>query len=137
MYMDIIQMTRELGKAIQADGRYIAYCLAKQANDEDEQLQALINAFNLKRVELQMEIAKPDKDNNKIQELNNLIKDNYQKIMSNPKMIVYNSTKSAMDELMSQINTVISMSANGVNPDEIDVTTASCVGDCGSCGGCG
>ncbi|MDE7093306.1 MAG: YlbF family regulator [Oscillospiraceae bacterium] len=135
--MDIIQMTRELGKAIQADDRYIAYCLAKQANDEDEQLQALINAFNLKRVELQMEIAKPDKDNNKIQELNNLIKDNYQKIMSNPKMIVYNSTKSAMDELMSQINTVISMSANGVNPDEIDVTTASCVGDCGSCGGCG
>ena len=135
--MDIIQMTRELGKAIQADDRYIAYCLAKQANDEDEQLQALINAFNLKRVELQMEIAKPDKDNDKVQELNNLIKDNYQKIMSNPKMIVYNSTKSAMDELMSQINTVISMSANGVNPDEIDVTTASCVGDCGSCGGCG
>ncbi|MBD5142877.1 MAG: YlbF family regulator [Ruminococcus sp.] len=135
--MDIIQMTRELGKAIQADDRYIAYCLAKQANDEDEQLQALINAFNLKRVELQMEIAKPDKDNDKVQELNNLIKDNYQKIMSNPKMMVYNSTKSAMDELMSQINTVISMSANGVNPDEIDVTTASCVGDCGSCGGCG
>ena len=135
--MDIIQMTRELGKAIQADDRYIAYCLAKQANDEDEQLQALINAFNLKRVELQMEIAKPDKDDDKVQELNNLIKDNYQKIMSNPKMMVYNSTKSAMDELMSQINTVISMSANGVNPDEIDVTTASCVGDCGSCGGCG
>ncbi|MDE5738255.1 MAG: YlbF family regulator [Oscillospiraceae bacterium] len=135
--MDIIQITRELGKAIQADDRYIAYCLAKQANDEDEQLQALINAFNLKRVELQMEIAKPDKDNDKVQELNNLIKDNYQKIMSNPKMMIYNSTKSAMDELMSQINTVISMSANGVNPDEIDVTTASCVGDCGSCGGCG
>lgn len=135
--MDIIEMTRELGKAIQADDRYIAYCLAKQANDEDEKLQALINAFNLKRVELQMEIAKPDKDNDKVQELNALIKDNYQKIMSNPKMMVYNGAKSAMDELMSQINTIISMSANGVNPDEIDVTTASCVGDCGSCGGCG
>ncbi|MDE5753264.1 MAG: YlbF family regulator [Oscillospiraceae bacterium] len=135
--MDIIELTRELGKAIQADDRYIAYCLAKQANDEDEQLQAVINAFNLKRVELQMEIAKPDKDNEKVQELNEIIKDSYQKIMSNPKMLIYNSAKSAMDELMSQINTVISMSANGVNPDEIDVTTASCGGDCGSCGGCG
>ena len=31
--MDIIEMTRELGKAIQADDRYIAYCLAKQANE--------------------------------------------------------------------------------------------------------
>ena len=75
-------MARELGRAIQADDRYIAYCLAKQANDEDEQLQNLINAFNLKRVELQMEISKPDKNDDTIQELNNLIKDTYQKIMT-------------------------------------------------------
>ena len=135
--MDIIQMTRELGKAIQADDRYIAYCLAKQANDDDEQLQNLINAFNLKRVELQMEISKPDKNNETIQELNTLIKDTYQKIMTNPKMMVYNSTKSAMDDLMNQINNIITMSANGVNPDEIDLSTI-CAGDCSSCGGgCG
>lgn len=135
--MDIIEMTRALGKAIQSDDRYIAYCLAKQANDEDEQLQNLINAFNLKRMELQMEIGKPDKDNDKVQELNDLIKDTYQKIMSNPKMMVYNSTKSAMDELMNQINSIITMSANGVNPDEIDLDSLSCTGECSSCGGCG
>ncbi|MBR0484904.1 MAG: YlbF family regulator [Oscillospiraceae bacterium] len=135
--MDIIEMTRELGKAIQSDDRYIAYCLAKQANDEDEQLQNLINAFNLKRVELQMEISKPDKNDETIQELNNLIKDTYQKIMTNPKMMIYNNTKSAMDELMSQINNIITMSANGINPDEIDLESLSCAGDCSSCGGCG
>lgn len=135
--MDIIEMTRELGKAIQADDRYIAYCLAKQANDEDEQLQNLINAFNLKRVELQMEISKPDKSDDTIQELNTLIKDTYQKIMTNPKMMIYNNTKSAMDELMSQINNIITMSANGINPDEINLESLSCVGDCSSCGGCG
>ena len=135
--MDIIEMTRELGKAIQSDDRYIAYCLAKQANDEDEQLQNLINAFNLKRVELQMEISKPDKNDDTVQELNNLIKDTYQKIMTNPKMMIYNNTKSAMDELMSQINNIITMSANGVNPDEIDSGKLSCAGDCSTCGGCG
>ncbi len=134
--MDIIEMTRELGKAIQSDDRYIAYCLAKQANDEDEQLQNLINAFNLKRVELQMEISKPDKNDDTVQELNHLIKDTYQKIMSNPKMMIYNNTKTAMDELMSQINNIITMSANGVNPDEIDLSSV-CAGDCSACGGCG
>ena len=37
--MDVIQMTRELGKAIQQDDRYTAYMLAKQANDNDAELQ--------------------------------------------------------------------------------------------------
>ena len=135
--MDIIEMTRELGKAIQADDRYIAYMLAKQANDEDEQLQNLISAFNLKRVELQMEIGKPDKDNDKVTELNNVIKSTYQTIMASPRMVAYESAKNGLDELVSQINTIISMSTNGMNPDEIDVNTASCTGSCATCGGCG
>ncbi len=134
--MDIIEMTRELGKAIQADDRYIAYMLARQANDEDEQLQNLIKGFNLNRMQLQMEIAKPDKDDDKIQALNETIKSSYQLIMENPRMAVYNAAKQGYDELMSQINTVITMSSNGMDPDKIDVTTASCSGDCSACGGC-
>ena len=47
--MDIIKITRELGKAIQADERFIAYNAAKLANDNDEELQNLIGEFNLKR----------------------------------------------------------------------------------------
>lgn len=135
--MDIIEMARELGKAIQADDRYVAYMLAKQANDEDEQLQNLINAFNLKRMELQMEIGKPDKDNDKVQALNEVIKDTYQTIMSNPKMMVYNSTKESFDELLNKINTIISMSANGLDPDRVDLLASACGGNCSSCGGCG
>ncbi len=134
--MDIIQMTRELGKAIQQDDRYLAYCLAKQANDDDEQLQNLIGAFNLKRMELNMEVAKPDKDADKVQQLNEVIKSMYKQIMENPKMMVYNSAKTAMDELLSRINSIITMSANGMDPDTCDVDTASCSGDCSSCGGC-
>ncbi len=134
--MDIIEMTRELGKAIQADDRYIAYTLAKQANDDDEQLQNLINAFNLKRMQLQMEVGKPDKDNDKIQELNDVIKSSYKTIMDNPKMKVYQAAKEGLDELLNQVNTIISMSANGMDPDKINLEAASCTGNCSSCGGC-
>ncbi len=134
--MDIIEMTRALGKAIQADDRYIAYNLAKQANDDDEQLQNLIGAFNLKRLELNMEMGKEDKNQEHIAELDEVIRDLYKQIMENPKMKVYNATKTAMDDLLNQINTIITMSANGADPETCDVTTASCSGDCGSCGGC-
>lgn len=135
--MDIIELARELGKAMQQDDRYIAYTLAKQANDDDEQLQSLINAFNLKRMELQMEIGKPDKDNDKVQELNEVIKTSYKTIMENPRMLAYHAAKTGFDELLSQINTIISMSANGMDPETIDLEAASCAGDCSSCGGCG
>ena len=134
--MDIIEMTRELGKALQADDRYIAYTLAKQANDDDEQLQNLINAFNLKRMQLQMESSKEEKDTEKIQELEDVIRSSYQAIMENPKMVVYQSAKEGLDELLNQINTVISMSANGFDPDEINLEAAACSGNCASCGGC-
>jgi cell fate (sporulation/competence/biofilm development) regulator YlbF (YheA/YmcA/DUF963 family) len=134
--MDIIEMTRELGKAIQADDRYIAYTLAKQANDDDEQLQNLINAFNLKRMQLQMEVGKADKDDDKIAELDEVIKTSYKSIMDNPKMKVYQAAKEGLDELLNQINTIISMSANGMDPDQINLDLASCTGNCSTCGGC-
>lgn len=134
--MDIIELTRELGKAIQADDRYIAYTLAKQANDDDEQLQNLINAFNLKRMQLQMEVGKADKDDDKIAELDEVIKTSYKSIMENPKMKVYQAAKEGLDELLNQINTIISMSANGMDPDKIDLEQSACTGNCGTCGGC-
>ena len=134
--MDIIELTRELGKAIQADDRYIAYTLAKQANDDDEQLQNLINAFNLKRMQLQMEVGKADKDDDKIAELDEVIKSSYKSIMDNPKMKVYQAAKEGLDELLNQINTIISMSANGMDPDQINLDLASCTGNCSTCGGC-
>ena len=134
--MDIIELTRELGKAIQADDRYIAYTLAKQANDDDEQLQNLINAFNLKRMQLQMEVGKADKDDDKIAELDEVIKTSYKSIMDNPKMKIYQAAKDGLDELLNQINTIISMSANGMDPDKINLELASCSGNCSSCGGC-
>lgn len=134
--MDIIQMTRELGKALQADDRYIAYNLAKQANDEDEQLQELIGAFNLKRMEMSMEMGKEDKSDEKIAELNEAIRSLYKQIMENPKMMVFNAAKEGMDSLMNQINHIITMAANGEDPETCGTGEISCGGNCSSCSGC-
>ena len=73
--MDIIAMTRKLGAMLQQDDRYTAYHLAKQANDQDEDLQKLIGEFNLKRMELNSEMSKPDKDRDKLTALDGKIKE--------------------------------------------------------------
>ena len=64
--MTIIEKARELGVMIQQDERYIAYNVAREANDSDEELQQMINDFNLLRLNLNAEMSKPDKSSEKI-----------------------------------------------------------------------
>jgi cell fate (sporulation/competence/biofilm development) regulator YlbF (YheA/YmcA/DUF963 family) len=133
--MDIIEMTRELGKALQADDRYIAYALAKQANDEDLELQALINGFEKMRYDLNMELTKEDKDTDKIQQLDENIKSNYQKIMNNPRMIVFTAAQKSLESLVENMQQIITMSANGEDPATCEPSSC-CTGSCATCGGC-
>ena len=134
--MDIIEMARELGKQIQQDDRYIALRLATQSNDEDQHLQDMIGEFNLKRVALNQEVQKADKDQEKMNTLDKEIKALYQEIMSYPKMVVYNGAKKEVDALMNYINRILVLSVNGEDPDSVEMSDVSCTGSCSTCGGC-
>ena len=134
--MDIMEMARELGKALQNDDRYIAYSLSKQACDNDEELQKQISSFDDLRSQLNTEIIKEDKDTDKIKELDQSIKDTYQKIMSNRNMVVFTGAQSALESLVSNINQIITLCANGEDPATCEPSTG-CSGSCATCGGCG
>ena len=73
--MDVIQMARELGKMIQLDGRYLEYVSAKEKNDNDADLQQMIGEFNLKRMELNNEMSKADKSEEKLAKLDTAIRE--------------------------------------------------------------
>ncbi len=133
--MDVIKMTRELGKAIQQDDRYTAYMLAKQANDNDKELQELIETFNVKRTELTKAMSSENKDTDLIKNLDTEIKDLYAKIMSNKNMVVFSGAQSALEALINDVNQIISMCANGEDPDTCEVSHG-CSGSCSTCGGC-
>ena len=133
--MDIIEMTRELGKALQTDDRYIAYMLAKQANDEDKALQEQIDSFEKMRYDLSMEMTKENKDTDKIKELDDNIKATYNKIMSNKNMIVFAVAQKSLEQLVGNIQEIITMSANGEDPATCEPSTV-CTGSCAACGGC-
>ncbi|TCL45497.1 YlbF family regulator [Harryflintia acetispora] len=133
--MDIIKMTRELGKAIQQDDKVIAYNLARQHNDSDEKLQELIGKFNLKRLELNNVLGKADRDTDRIAQLDKEIKEIYAEVMNNPNMIAYNTTKQEVDRMMNFVTQILTGSVNGEDPDSIEEQTG-CSGSCEGCSGC-
>ena len=132
--MDLIQMTRDLCKAMQQDERYLALQKAREASDKDSELQQLIGEFNLKRMIINDEAGKKDRDQEKLTQANKEMREVYSKIMSNDNMIAYNDAKSAFDAVLNRVSAIIQQSAQGADPDTADVS--DCTGSCSTCGGC-
>ena len=128
-------MTRELGRALQNDDRYIAYNLAKQVNDEDKELNDDVERFSELRNELTKAMSAEDKDTDLIKQLDEDIKSTYQKVMSNKNMIVFQGAQKALEDLVTSMNQIITMCANGEDPDTCQPSTG-CTGSCSTCGGC-
>ena len=133
--MDIIELTRELGKALQNDDRFIAYNLAKQANDNDEELQNLINSFTDMQKKLNQELRKEDSDSENLKEIDRTIKSTYNKIMSNKNMIVFTAAQKSLESLVQNMTQIITLCANGEDPDTCQ-PSSGCSGSCATCGGC-
>ncbi len=134
--MEVIKAARELGKAMQADERFIRIVNAQTNNDADKELQEQIAAFNLKRTQLNAELQKKEKDTELIKETDAELKDMYSKIFANPNMREYSEAKKGMQDMIDTVNKIIGDSAAGEDPDMIDPTPVACGGDCGGCAGC-
>jgi len=133
--MDAIKMARELGKAIQADERYIRYAKARLANDNDADLQNSIGQFNIKRMELEKAVGEENKDDEKVKALNEELRKLYGEIMSSAVMVEYNTAKALLDQFTNEINTILAKSLEGEDPETCE-TDAGCTGSCSTCGGC-
>ncbi len=133
----ILELTKDLAHEIQMDERFVRMQLAQQEADADEALQALIGEFNLKRMSLATETAKDDdkKDAEKMKQLDEELRALYADVMSNENMKAFNVAKAGMDELMNGVSRILTLAAQGVDPDSADME-ASCSGNCSSCGGC-
>ena len=135
--MDIIEKARELGKLIQQEESYIALQKAQADADADMDLQILIGDFNMKRMSINNEASKKDKDSDKLALLNSQMREDYSKIMSNKNMIAYNEAKDAFDMVANRVLAIVQQSAEGADPETADYSTSSCSGSCSTCGGCG
>ncbi|MBQ8752143.1 MAG: YlbF family regulator [Clostridia bacterium] len=132
----LIEMAKEMGEAIQMDERFIRTQMAQAAADEDEELQGMIGEFNLKRLAINNEYTKDEQDGEKLREMEHELRAVYARLMENEHMKAYQEAKSELDQVMSRINRILTLSAQGENPYEADVDPSGCSGNCGTCGGC-
>ena len=136
--MDVIEITRQLGKAIQQDEKYAAFMEAKKANEDDMALNALIGKLNLVQMSYQNESGKDAPDERKLNDMDKEFQDLYGEIMLNENMKRYEEKKQALDDLMNYVIGILSQCVNGADPATCEPVSAEgeCTGSCSTCGGC-
>ncbi len=135
--MDIILQARELGKLIQTSDEYKNYITARDNSDKDTELQKLIGDFNIKRMEINQEAQKDDRNEEVLQNINMELRKVYAEIMGNENMSAYNEAKGELDGIVQMATAIITMSAEGEDPATCEPNMGGGCGggDCSSCGG--
>ncbi len=134
--MTIIEQARELGAAIQQDERYLRYQEAASKSDTDPNIQKKIGEFNLLRADLNKEMAKTDKDTDRMTALDTEIRELYDEIMAMPLMVEFNEAQEALNKLIQSVSYIITSAANGEDPMTCPEEAPQCGGSCATCGGC-
>ncbi len=132
--MDLIQMTRELGEAIQQDERYLALAKANAVNEADTQLNSLIGEIQMIQTAYQSEAAKEGGDKEKLEELDKQFSEVYGKVMANENMQTFQEAREAIDDLMKEITGILALCIRGEDPATCELEPEqSCEGECSSC----
>ncbi len=137
--MTVIELTRKLGAAIQADERYKEFEAAKNANENDAQLNEMIGKINLLQMNYQNEAAKgEDADEAKMEEFSKEFEELYREIMLNGNMVKFEAAKTAIDDMMNEIMGILALCIDGQDPETCkpEEHEHHCDGSCDSCGGC-
>lgn len=132
--MALVDLARQMGKELQASEEYKAMVAAREANDNDKELQDLIGKFNLKRIEINVANSSDKKDEEKQAQLDAELREIYKNIMTNESMAAFNAAKQAVDAMMNEVTTILSLCMNGEDPETC--SASSCTGSCATCGGC-
>lgn len=134
--MDVIQLAKNLGKALQEDERFIKVQIAKQQFENDVNTQRLMQEYKLRVEEINKEAEKGNSEPGKIDRLSKEIKELYNSINSSDSSMNLSREKFVLDSLLRQIYNIIFQAAEGKNPDTIELESSGCSGSCGSCSGC-
>lgn len=132
--MEVISKARLFAKELQREDCVVRYNMARQASEDDLPLQEQIGRFNLRRIELNNQLGKEEKNSERITELEGEIKSLYGEVMGNANMAAFNTAKQEVDKLMTYVNAILAAGINGEDPDGVD--ESACTGNCSSCGGC-
>ncbi|MBQ1263686.1 MAG: YlbF family regulator [Oscillospiraceae bacterium] len=135
--MDVLLKARELGVAIQQSDEYKKMEEARIRSDENLDLQEKISNFNLKKIALNREVNRDEKNSGKIAELDREMREAYQLIMDTDDMKAYADAKKKVDEMMQKVQLLLNYTLTGADPETVAIPDSlGCSGNCADCGGC-
>ena len=133
---NVEDLVRKLGAEIQKDQVYLDFEAARKANDEDEELNALMGQIRLIQMNYQQEASKETPDDKKMQSFNDEFQEAYGKIMLNKNMEKFENARQAVDDMMNYITGILALCVNGEDPATCTPHEHDCSGSCSTCGGC-
>ena len=86
-------------------------------------------------MELEKAAGEEEKNEELIKTLNEELRALYGEIMASEPMVEYNTAKALLDQMMNEVNIVLSKSLDGEDPDTLTIESG-CTGSCSTCGGC-
>ena len=133
--MDVIELTRQLGAAIQQDERYLKFAAAREANEKDPELLDLMGQIQLIQMNYQREAASEKLDSEKMSKYELEFNEVYGKFMENDKMKAYEEARNEIDSMMNYIMQILGLCVNGADPATCEPKEEhNCSGSCGDCG---
>ena len=127
MIMDIFEIAAELGKALKNDEKLVRLEAAKNAYENEPELQRMMVEYEVQQRALQGEMVKEERDTLFIDTIQKRIDTLYHSIMEHPVFVELNEAQSDVNELMNAVNNTITFNITGEMP--------SCTHDCSTCGG--
>ena len=130
---EVIRLTRELGKAIQKNEKYLNYVEARKANDADEELTSLMSKINLIQASYQQEASREDASEDKMKAYDEEFRQVYSQIMMNKTMQNFEAVRKELDDMMNYLTGILALCVNGQDPDTCEPAPAGCSGSCSTC----
>ena len=137
--MSLIELTRQLGAAIQQDERYLNFAKAREENEKDAELNDLMAQIQMVQMNYQMEASKEEPDSAKMQAYEEQFNTVYTKFMDSDKMKAYEAARAEIDNMMNYVMQILGLCVNGADPATCEPPKAeehNCGGSCSSCSGC-
>ena len=127
--MKVYEKAHELGTMLAESDEFKRLCAAKEAQSADGEASLVLMNYNRRREQLIKEASDPNITNEKMQEIRNEMEKEIDKLNKNKNIAEFMEAMQGFNEMMEQVNGIIS---SYIAPPSED----GCSGNCGSCGGC-
>ena len=128
---EIFEKARELGEAIIESEEYKALKKAELEQEQDEEAMALLKEYSELRTTLAAKLQQGEVSEDEMAEIRESLEAAYEKVTTNDHITAYINAQRTFQEIIDQMNNILSYHITGKIP-------GGCSGNCASCGGsCG